>query len=58
MRLLHARPDHVRARLHPGGPHRLGEEIRESMSGNLCRCGCYVNIVRAVEQAAAASEEA
>nr|WP_051852793.1 (2Fe-2S)-binding protein [Streptomyces aureocirculatus] len=28
------------------------EEIREWMSGNLCRCGCYVNIVRAVEQAA------
>ncbi|MER5217385.1 (2Fe-2S)-binding protein [Streptomyces sp. NPDC002838] len=28
------------------------EEIRESMSGNICRCGCYVKIVRAVEQAA------
>ncbi|OUD02671.1 (2Fe-2S)-binding protein [Streptomyces swartbergensis] len=28
------------------------EEIREWMSGNLCRCGCYPNIVRAVEQAA------
>jgi xanthine dehydrogenase YagT iron-sulfur-binding subunit len=27
-------------------------EIREWMSGNLCRCGCYVKIVRAVEQAA------
>ena len=27
-------------------------EIRESMSGNICRCGCYVKIVRAVEQAA------
>ncbi|GAA4798472.1 (2Fe-2S)-binding protein [Streptomyces ziwulingensis] len=26
-------------------------EIRESMSGNICRCGCYVKIVRAVEQA-------
>jgi xanthine dehydrogenase YagT iron-sulfur-binding subunit len=24
-------------------------EIRERMSGNLCRCGAYVNIVRAVE---------
>jgi xanthine dehydrogenase YagT iron-sulfur-binding subunit len=31
------------------------EEIREWMSGNLCRCGCYVNIVRAVEQAAQGS---
>ncbi|MFD3837764.1 (2Fe-2S)-binding protein [Streptomyces sp. NPDC058642] len=29
------------------------EEIRESMSGNICRCGCYVKIVRAVEQTAA-----
>jgi xanthine dehydrogenase YagT iron-sulfur-binding subunit len=28
------------------------EEIREWMSGNLCRCGCYLKIVRAVEQAA------
>ncbi|MEV2193629.1 (2Fe-2S)-binding protein [Streptomyces phaeochromogenes] len=27
------------------------EEIREWMSGNICRCGCYVKIVRAVEQA-------
>jgi len=25
-------------------------EIRELMSGNLCRCGCYVNIVAAIEQ--------
>lgn len=28
------------------------EEIREYMSGNVCRCGCYVKIVRAVEQTA------
>lgn len=28
-------------------------ETREWMSGNLCRCGCYVKIERAVEQAAA-----
>jgi xanthine dehydrogenase YagT iron-sulfur-binding subunit len=34
------------------------EEIREWMSGNICRCGCYVNIVRAVEQAAAGTGEA
>lgn len=25
------------------------EEIRERMSGNLCRCGAYVNIVAAIE---------
>jgi xanthine dehydrogenase YagT iron-sulfur-binding subunit len=28
------------------------EEVREWMSGNLCRCGCYVKIVRAIEQVA------
>ncbi|MEV0224706.1 (2Fe-2S)-binding protein [Streptomyces sp. NPDC050704] len=28
------------------------DEIREWMSGNLCRCGCYLKIERAVEQAA------
>ena len=31
-----------------------GEEIRAGMSGNLCRCGAYPKIVRAVESAAAA----
>ncbi|AZM59544.1 MULTISPECIES: (2Fe-2S)-binding protein [unclassified Streptomyces] len=29
------------------------EEIREWMSGNVCRCGCYAKIVKAVGQAAA-----
>lgn len=33
---------------HTGSP----EKVREFMSGNICRCGCYVKIVRAVEQAA------
>jgi xanthine dehydrogenase YagT iron-sulfur-binding subunit len=27
-------------------------EIRERMSGNLCRCGAYVNIVRAITEGA------
>ena len=27
-------------------------EIRERMSGNLCRCACYPNIVEAVADAA------
>jgi xanthine dehydrogenase YagT iron-sulfur-binding subunit len=27
-------------------------EIREWMSGNICRCGCYVKIVNAIEQTA------
>jgi len=30
-------------------------EIRERMSGNLCRCACYPNIVDAVAEAAAGS---
>ena len=30
-------------------PVRLtAEEVRERMSGNLCRCGAYVNIVPAI----------
>jgi xanthine dehydrogenase YagT iron-sulfur-binding subunit len=28
------------------------EEIRERMSGNLCRCGAYVNIVTAIAEGA------
>ncbi|WP_051328695.1 (2Fe-2S)-binding protein [Geminicoccus roseus] len=32
------------------GKARTPAEIRELMSGNLCRCGAYVNIVAAVEQ--------
>jgi xanthine dehydrogenase YagT iron-sulfur-binding subunit len=32
------------------GRARNADEIRELMSGNLCRCGAYVNIVAAVEQ--------
>ena len=33
-------------------------EIREAISGNLCRCTGYVNIVRAVEHAADAMRQA
>jgi xanthine dehydrogenase YagT iron-sulfur-binding subunit len=29
------------------------DEIRERMSGNLCRCGAYVNIVAAIQEVAA-----
>lgn len=32
------------------------EEIRERMSGNLCRCGAYVSIVEAVARAAEAAQ--
>ncbi len=34
---------------HAGSP----EQIREYMSGNICRCGAYVGIVAAIEDAAA-----
>ncbi|MGC3003211.1 2Fe-2S iron-sulfur cluster-binding protein [Streptomyces sp. G35A] len=36
-----------------GPPPLTPEEIRERMSGNLCRCGAYVAIARAVARAAA-----
>ncbi|MCP2331656.1 2Fe-2S iron-sulfur cluster-binding protein [Actinoalloteichus caeruleus] len=43
------RPSHVTGEL--TGPVQLtDEEIRERLSGNLCRCGAYVNIVAAVRQ--------
>jgi xanthine dehydrogenase YagT iron-sulfur-binding subunit len=29
-----------------------GDEIRERMSGNICRCGAYVNIVAAIGEVA------
>ncbi|MFI0354798.1 2Fe-2S iron-sulfur cluster-binding protein [Actinomadura sp. 9N407] len=35
-------------------PELSDAEIRERMSGNLCRCGAYVNIVAAIRQAAGA----
>ncbi len=42
-------------RLAAGGPADLdAAEVRERMSGNLCRCGAYANIVPAVLDAAAA----
>ncbi len=37
---------------HAGSP----DEIREWMSGNICRCGAYANIVAAVQDAAANME--
>jgi xanthine dehydrogenase YagT iron-sulfur-binding subunit len=38
------------------GEGRAGSEadIREHMSGNICRCGAYTNIVAAIKQAAGA----
>lgn len=33
------------------GRARTRDEIRETMSGNICRCGAYPNIVAAIEEA-------
>ena len=35
-----------------GEPALDDAEIRERMSGNLCRCGAYANIVPAIAEAA------
>lgn len=32
------------------GRAKTKEDIRELMSGNICRCGAYTNIVKAIEQ--------
>lgn len=38
-------------------PHPSEEEIRLALSGNICRCSGYVQIVRAVQRAARELEE-
>jgi xanthine dehydrogenase YagT iron-sulfur-binding subunit len=38
------------------GRAKTADDIRELMSGNLCRCGAYPNIVAAIEQVMHASE--
>jgi xanthine dehydrogenase YagT iron-sulfur-binding subunit len=45
-------PSHVTPDV-SSAPALTPAEIRERMGGNLCRCGAYVNIVAAIEQAAA-----
>ncbi|MDF3287994.1 2Fe-2S iron-sulfur cluster-binding protein [Streptomyces silvisoli] len=46
-------PSAVTAEDVPEGPVELTvPEVRERMSGNLCRCGAYVNIVSAVREVA------
>ena len=51
MRLLHARTDLSAVGLIDEGKARTADEIRELMSGNICRCGAYPNIVAAIQQA-------
>ncbi len=38
------------------GRARTADEIREFMSGNLCRCGAYSNILAAIQQAHGVAE--
>jgi isoquinoline 1-oxidoreductase alpha subunit len=40
------------ASLLQSNPHPSTDEIREAMSGNICRCGCYQRIEAAVQLAA------
>ena len=47
-------PSHVTADL-TARPALSGSEIRERMSGNLCRCGAYANILDAIEDVAGTS---
>jgi xanthine dehydrogenase YagT iron-sulfur-binding subunit len=46
-------PSHVSPSL-DAAPVLSAAEIRERMSGNICRCSCYPNIVDAIEEAAGA----
>jgi aerobic-type carbon monoxide dehydrogenase small subunit (CoxS/CutS family) len=51
VRLLHARPDLFHGvGLIAEGKARTADEIRELMSGNICRCGAYPHIVAAIEE--------
>jgi xanthine dehydrogenase YagT iron-sulfur-binding subunit len=50
VRLLHVGPDHVGER---SGARAMGssdDDVREAMSGNICRCGAYPGIVAAIQQ--------
>ena len=38
-------------------PHPTRDQIEQAISGNLCRCTGYVNIVRAIERAAQRTDE-
>jgi xanthine dehydrogenase YagT iron-sulfur-binding subunit len=44
-------PSHVSAEL-DGGYRPTPEELRERMSGNICRCAAYSNIIEAVSEVA------
>jgi len=45
-------PSHATADVTAPGITLTGEEIRERMSGNICRCAAYPNIVAAIREVA------
>jgi xanthine dehydrogenase YagT iron-sulfur-binding subunit len=45
-------PSYVTADLADARPALTEAEIRERMSGNICRCAAYTNIVAAIKQVA------
>ena len=45
-------PSYVTENLVQARPELTDVEIRERMSGNICRCAAYPNIVAAIKQAA------
>jgi len=45
-------PSHVTGDISAADMPLTDEEIRERMSGNLCRCGAYANIVPAIRETA------
>ena len=47
-------PSYVTENLAEAQPGLTDAEIRERMSGNICRCAAYPNIVAAIKQAAGA----
>lgn len=48
-------PSYVSADL-TAAPETNADEIRERMSGNICRCGAYANILAAIEEYAGGGE--
>jgi xanthine dehydrogenase YagT iron-sulfur-binding subunit len=44
-------PSHVSGKL-DAQPQLASEELRECMSGNICRCGAYSNIIDAISEVA------
>ena len=51
-------PSHVTQNLQGAAPALSDEEIRERMSGNICRCSAYPNIVAAIRDVAASGARA